>query len=109
MNNIEKSHFDENNYDLKDLISEICDNWKRQYASLNFTIKSDKDFIISISYDIINVIFDNLILNSIQQNDKQSILNININIGAYENKIYCKSAPMKTAVIWNRAFIDTDR
>ena len=30
-------------------------------------------------------------------------------IGAYENKIYCKSAPMKTAVIWNRAFIDTDR
>lgn len=87
MNNIEKSHFDENNYDLKDLISEICDNWKRQYASLNFTIVSDKDFIISISYDIINVIFDNLILNSIQQNDKQSILNINIYISEYDNKI----------------------
>ena len=30
-------------------------------------------------------------------------------IGAYENKIYCKSAPMKTAVIWNQDFIDTDR
>ena len=23
-------------------------------------------------------------------------------IGAYENRIYCKNAPMKTAVIWNR-------
>ena len=30
-------------------------------------------------------------------------------IGAYENRIYCKSAPMKTAVIWNKAFIDTER
>lgn len=26
-------------------------------------------------------------------------------MGAYENKIYCKSAPMKTAVIWNPDYI----
>ena len=30
-------------------------------------------------------------------------------IGAYENKIYSKSAPMKTAVIWNEKYIDADR
>ena len=30
-------------------------------------------------------------------------------IDAYENKIYCKSAPMKTAVIWNPDFIDMER
>ena len=30
-------------------------------------------------------------------------------IGAYENRIYCKAAPMKTAVIWNKDFIDTTR
>ena len=30
-------------------------------------------------------------------------------IAAYEEKIYCKSAPMKTAVIWNSAFVDTER
>ena len=30
-------------------------------------------------------------------------------IDVYENKIYCKSAPMKTAVIWNRDFIDVNR
>ena len=28
---------------------------------------------------------------------------------AYENKIYCKAAPMKTAVIWNREYINTTR
>ena len=28
---------------------------------------------------------------------------------AYENRIYCKGAPMKTAVIWNKDFIDTTR
>ena len=30
-------------------------------------------------------------------------------IDAYENKIYSKSAPMKTAVIWNEKYIDVDR
>ena len=30
-------------------------------------------------------------------------------MGAYENKIYCKAAPMKTAVIWNREYIDITR
>ena len=30
-------------------------------------------------------------------------------IDAYEHRIYCKSAPMKTAVIWNEALIDTAR
>ena len=30
-------------------------------------------------------------------------------ICAYENRIYCKSAPMKTAVIWNEAYIDRNR
>lgn len=28
---------------------------------------------------------------------------------AYENRIYCKGAPMKTAVVWNKAYIDTAR
>lgn len=29
-------------------------------------------------------------------------------IDAYENKIYSKGAPLKTAVIWNKEFIDTE-
>lgn len=30
-------------------------------------------------------------------------------ISAYENKIYCKGAPLKTAVIWNSKYIDLER
>ncbi len=30
-------------------------------------------------------------------------------IDAYENKIYCKGAPLKTAVIWNEKYIDTEK
>lgn len=30
-------------------------------------------------------------------------------IAAYETKIYCKGAPLKTAVIWNKDYIDTAR
>ena len=30
-------------------------------------------------------------------------------IGAYENRIYCKNAPMKTAVIWDASRIDAER
>lgn len=29
--------------------------------------------------------------------------------GAYENKIYCKGAPLKTAVIWNKNYIDEEK
>ena len=29
-------------------------------------------------------------------------------IDAYENKIYSKGAPLKTAVIWNKEYIDTE-
>ncbi len=30
-------------------------------------------------------------------------------LDAYENKIFCKNAPLKTGVIWNKEFIDEDR
>ncbi len=30
-------------------------------------------------------------------------------IDAYENRIYCKSAPMKTAVVWNGDYIETEK
>lgn len=30
-------------------------------------------------------------------------------LNAYENKIYCKGAPLKSAVIWNSDYIDTEK
>ena len=28
---------------------------------------------------------------------------------AYENKIFCKGAPLKTAVVWNEKYVDFER
>ena len=30
-------------------------------------------------------------------------------LDAYENKIFCKGAPLKTAVIWDPEYIDTEK
>ena len=30
-------------------------------------------------------------------------------VGCYEQRIYCKSAPMKTAVIWDSSRVDPER
>lgn len=30
-------------------------------------------------------------------------------VSAYENKIYCKGAPLKTAVVWNKEYIDMEK
>ncbi len=30
-------------------------------------------------------------------------------MAAYKNKIYCKGAPLKTAVVWNNEYIDTEK
>ena len=30
-------------------------------------------------------------------------------LDAYENKIFCKGAPLKTAVIWNKNYIEEDK
>ena len=30
-------------------------------------------------------------------------------LDAYENKIFCKGAPLKTGVIWNKEFIEEDK
>lgn len=39
--------------------------------------------------------------------DKETFIKDPIN--AYNNKIYCKNAPLKTAVIWDQSFIDMDK
>lgn len=41
--------------------------WERDYAWLSIEIIMDEDIVYQISEDILQVIFDNLILNSVQQ------------------------------------------
>ena len=68
------------------------------FASINFTQKHMEKAIALLC----DSKFDSLV----ELIDKEEF--INNPIGAYENKIYGKGAPLKTAVIWNDKYIDKE-
>ena len=68
------------------------------FASINFTQKHMEKAIALLCESK----FDSLV----ELIDKEEF--INNPIGAYENKIYAKGAPLKTAVIWNDKYIDKE-
>lgn len=68
------------------------------FASINFTQKHMEKAIALLC----DSKFDRLV----ELIDKEEF--INNPIGAYENKIYAKGAPLKTAVIWNDKYIDKE-
>lgn len=65
-------------------------------SSINFTQKHMEEAISILSESR----FDELV----QLIDKEEF--ISDPADAYENRIYCKGAPLKTAVIWNKEYID---
>ncbi len=84
---MEKEKFTKNNYNLANVLKEITEKWNKQYSWIKFVNNVDVVESILISYDQLMVIFDNLILNSIQQNDENRFLEIKINIYSDEKKI----------------------
>lgn len=74
---MEKERFISKNYTLKELMEEITEKWKLQYNWIDIQLDANEEDI-KISYDNFMVIFDNLILNSIQQNEDYSALIIKI-------------------------------
>lgn len=68
-------------------------------SSINFTQKHMEEAIQILSKSN----FDKLV----ELIDKDEF--ISDPIDAYENKIYCKGAPLKTAVVWNKKFIDEEK
>ena len=61
----------------------IKTDWKRDYAWIDINLHLDEDICFLISEDYLQVVFDNLILNSIQQNEKEN--HLTIDIGVREN------------------------
>lgn len=66
---IEKKQFEPRYQSIADILSTIKKVWERDYVWLSIEIIMDKDIIYQISEDILQVVFDNLILNSVQQNE----------------------------------------
>ncbi len=88
LSEIEKKQFVASWQSVCDIINHIKQNWERDYAFINVSIVASDDICYKISEDILQVVFDNLILNSIQQNDNKSHLNIKITIDEMADKLH---------------------
>lgn len=77
---IEKKQFESSWQSIADILREIKQIWERDYAFVTITNYIDDDICYHISGDVLRVILDNLILNSIQQNEKRGHLNITVSI-----------------------------
>ena len=77
---IEKKQFESSWQSIADILRDIKLIWERDYAFITITNCIDEDICYFISGDVLRVILDNLILNSIQQNEKNGHLNIQISI-----------------------------
>lgn len=87
----EKKQFSPDHIDLCALFREIKSVWERDYSWINIRLQIEEGLEYWSAKDIFRVIFDNLILNSIQQNDAENILEIYISVqkkGKYISVVY---------------------
>lgn len=84
---VEKGQFFAMKLNVKEIVSQIIKKWERDYAWLNVEICVDDFLEFNISKDTFYTIFDNLILNSVQQNSQSNELKIKILISKDCNKL----------------------
>jgi len=77
---VEKRQFIPEDYSVKELLEKVKTNWESDYAWINIYVDVSEQVRFTIPEDVITVIFDNLILNSIQQNEKRNRLIINVEV-----------------------------
>ena len=80
LDEIEKKKFSPRSLSVNNIMENIKANWIRDYASLLINLNVDESVYFETSEDIFTAIFDNLILNSWQQNKVSSRIVINISI-----------------------------
>lgn len=78
LNDVEKSHFIAEEHDVQNLLTDIKSVWERDYAWVEINSKLSQSLFYTFPRDVLKVVFDNLILNSIQQNDDLTRLIITI-------------------------------
>lgn len=85
LSEIEKKQFVPTWQSVNDILQRIKKSWEDDYTWINILINMDDDLCFMISEDYLQVIFDNLILNSIQQNETLNSLTISIGVNASGN------------------------
>ena len=84
---IEKNQFELRERSIFDSVNAIKKVWQRDYKWIHINLDIEEDIVYEISEDVIQVILDNLILNSIQQNDEIQLLNIFISAMKNDGKL----------------------
>lgn len=74
----EKEQFMPEEIDVYDLFRNIKAVWEKDYSWIDIQLHVEEGLAYRSAKDIFRVIFDNLILNSIQQNDVENILEIHM-------------------------------
>lgn len=88
LDKIEKNKFDIDIVNVEELLNHIAKSWKNDYYWLSINISVKENIEVFLSYDSLQVIFDNLILNSIQQNAERNKLNIIIHAEVKDEKLF---------------------
>ena len=84
---VEKKQFFAERSNIKEILDQILEGWKKDYSWLNIETCIDDKVEFNISKDTFNTIFDNLLLNSVQQNNEANGLKIKITISKDNNKL----------------------
>lgn len=77
---IQKDRFEIIDINLHNFFETLKNNWIRDYAWIVISIDVPEDLILKVPYDSLQVIFDNLILNTVQQNSYRDSVEINISL-----------------------------
>lgn len=83
LSELEVGRFKKNKRESLNLFSEVDrvqKNWKRDYRFVEFNIQMDEKIEFAVHADVVQVILDNLILNSIQNNEQKDKLTIGLKI-----------------------------
>lgn len=83
---VEKKQFVVKELNINNMLLEAKSRWENEHQNLHINLNIKNDVVFTTSEDKIKVIFDNLILNSYQQNIKTPI-NVGIKIEKNEKKL----------------------
>ena len=85
--NLRKTSFKPEKSHVREYLDKVARVWMENYNYLTITLGCDEDLEYFVSYDVIKTIFDNLILNSIQQSPEGKELTIRINCSIQDDML----------------------
>lgn len=90
LNKIEKNKFLEEISSVEEVLESIIQMWSSEYSWVRIKFKVVSEYVkpYTVTKDVLEVILDNLILNSVQHNELKNSLSINIQAKMVNDKIY---------------------